>query len=70
MSSSSTDSLLCRRMAVRGAINRVAERLAKAGAELARSSDLLPDLADSARIFMRLLGAARSGAQRRNFMEK
>jgi amidase len=46
--------------AVRSAIDRLAEKLTKAGVKLARSADLLPDLAESARIYMRLLGAARS----------
>ena len=46
--------------AVRSAIVRLAERLDKAGAAVARSSAALPDLADSARLYMRLLNAARS----------
>ncbi|MDA9520798.1 amidase [Bradyrhizobium sp. CCBAU 11434] len=46
--------------AVRSAIVRLAERLAKAGAHVSRSSTALPDLADSARLYMRLLNAARS----------
>jgi amidase len=45
---------------MRAAIDRLSERLAKAGVKLAQGSDLLPDLADSARVYMRLLGAARS----------
>ena len=48
---------------VRTAIDRLAERLEKAGVKLARSSGLLPDLADSARVYMRLLGAARSAGE-------
>src|SRR3984957_3552667 len=47
--------------AVRGAIVRLSERLAKAGVTVARASPLLPDLADSARLYMRLLGASKSG---------
>ncbi|MDA9511213.1 amidase [Bradyrhizobium sp. CCBAU 11386] len=46
--------------AVRSAIGRLAERLARSGAQVARSSTLLPDLAESARLYMRLLNAARS----------
>jgi len=48
---------------VRTAIDRLAERLEKAGIKLARSSGLPPDLADSARVYMRLLGAARSAGE-------
>jgi amidase len=40
---------------VSAAINALADRLAKAGASVARESPLLPDLADSARLYMRLL---------------
>jgi amidase len=39
------------------AIDALADRLAKAGASVARDSPLLPDLADSARLYMRLLFA-------------
>jgi amidase len=42
---------------VRGAIDRLAERLASAGATVARSSPLLPDLAVSARVYVTLLSA-------------
>jgi amidase len=56
--------------AVRSAINQLVERLAKVGVKLKQSSDLLPDLADSARIYMRLLGAARSGATTPDAYEK
>jgi len=56
--------------AVSGAINRLAERLANAGAKIARSSELLPDLANSARIYMRLLGAARSAGATPETYEK
>jgi amidase len=56
--------------AVSSAINHLAEQLAKAGATIARSSDSLPDLADSARIYMRLLGAARSAGATPEIYEK
>jgi len=46
--------------AVRSAIDGLAERLTKAGAKVARGSPLLPDLAVSARLYMKLLNAARS----------
>ena len=46
--------------AVRSAIGRLADRLGKSGARVARSSASLPDLADSARLYMKLLNAARS----------
>ena len=46
--------------AVRSAIGRLADRLGKSGARVARSSAALPDLADSARLYMKLLNAARS----------
>lgn len=46
--------------AVRSAIGRLAGRLERSGARVARSSALLPDLAESARIYMKLLNAARS----------
>ncbi|MBR0788612.1 amidase [Bradyrhizobium manausense] len=46
--------------AVRSAIGRLAERLGKSGARVARASTSLPDLADSARLYMRLLNGARS----------
>jgi amidase len=46
--------------AVRSAIGRLAERLEQSGARLARASTLLPDLADSARLYMKLLNGARS----------
>jgi amidase len=42
---------------VSAAINALADRLAAAGASVARDSPLLPDLADSARLYMRLLFA-------------
>ncbi|WP_407183848.1 amidase [Bradyrhizobium centrosematis] len=46
--------------AVRSAIGRLAGRLERSGAQLARSSASLPDLAESARLYMKLLNAARS----------
>jgi amidase len=46
--------------AVREAIGHLAERMAKAGVTVSHSSALLPDLAASARLYMRLLTAAKS----------
>ncbi|UWU73680.1 amidase [Bradyrhizobium huanghuaihaiense] len=46
--------------AVRSAIGRLADRLGKSGAHVARASASLPDLAESARLYMKLLNAARS----------
>jgi amidase len=46
--------------AVRSAIARLADRLDRAGVRVARSSASLPDLAESARLYMKLLNAARS----------
>ncbi|WFU77953.1 amidase [Bradyrhizobium sp. CIAT3101] len=46
--------------AVRSTIGRLADRLGKSGARVARASAALPDLADSARLYMKLLNAARS----------
>jgi amidase len=46
--------------AVRTAIGRLAERLAKLGIKIAQSSPLLPDLANSAALYMTLLNGARS----------
>jgi amidase len=46
--------------AIRGAIERLAQRLVKTGATVSRASPLLPDLADGGRLFMRLLMAALS----------
>lgn len=40
---------------VRAAIDTLADQLAKAGASVVRTSPLVPDLADSARLYMRLL---------------
>jgi amidase len=47
--------------AVRAAIGRLAERLTKTGAKVAYRNSLLPDLAGSARLYMRLL-ASNKGA--------
>ncbi len=46
--------------AVRSAIGRLRERLGKLGAKVAPTSELLPNLTDSTRLFMKLFGAARS----------
>jgi amidase len=46
--------------AVREAMSRLAERMAKAGATVAQSTALLPDLAASARLYMMLLTAVKS----------
>ena len=43
---------------MRAAIERRAQELGKAGVKVGRASPLLPDLADSARLYMRLLMAA------------
>ena len=45
---------------VRTAIGRLSERLANAGVKVAHASALLPELAESARLYMKLLGAAKS----------
>lgn len=42
-------------MSVRAALEQLAERLSKAGAKVARSSPLLPDLAAAGRLYIRLL---------------
>ena len=39
----------------RGALDRLSQRLVKTGTKVARESPLLPDLAESARVYMRLL---------------
>jgi amidase len=44
----------------RGALERLAEHLTKAGASVTRQSPLLPDLGQSARLFVRLLNAVLS----------
>jgi amidase len=46
--------------AVRTAIEKLAERLSKLGARVAYSDQALPNLADSARLYMKLLSAATS----------
>jgi amidase len=46
--------------AMRAAIDRLSQRLAKTGAKVARASALLPNLADSARLYMRLLASAKN----------
>jgi amidase len=48
--------------AVRSAIGRLSERLAQAGVKVAHASALLPDLSDSARLYMRLLASAKSAS--------
>ena len=40
---------------IRGAIDKLAGQLAKAGAKVARESTLMPDIANSSRLYMRLL---------------
>jgi amidase len=47
---------------VRAAIDRLAAQLARSGAQVARQSGLLPDLADSSRLYMRLLYAVMTAA--------
>ena len=46
--------------AVRSAIGRLSERLARKGVKVGHTSPLLPNLADSARLFRRFLGSAKS----------
>ena len=43
--------------AIRAALDRLSERLARAGVKVVHASPLLPDLADSARIYMRLIAS-------------
>ncbi|MGY4627861.1 amidase [Bradyrhizobium sp. USDA 4486] len=50
-----TDPVLPTDTNVRGAINRLADNLAKSGVKIARSSPLLPDFAASSRLYMRML---------------
>jgi len=50
-----THPLLPTASSVRAALDSLAERLGKAGAKVGRDSPLLPDLADGARLYMRLL---------------
>jgi amidase len=55
------------------ALNQLAERLAKAGTRIARANPLLPSLADSARVYMRLLsslGGANAPAAHYGEMQK
>jgi amidase len=47
--------------AVRTAFDRLSQRLARAGVKVAHGSPLLPDLADSARLYMRLLLSNQAG---------
>ena len=46
--------------AVHATIGRLSERLAKTGVKIAHASSLLPNLADSTRLYMRLLKSAKS----------
>jgi amidase len=46
--------------AVRTAINLLAQQIARSGARVAHASALLPDFAESARLYMKLLPAAKS----------
>jgi amidase len=50
-----THELMPAAASVRGAIDALAQRLAKSGAKVARESGLLPDFAASTRLYMRLL---------------
>lgn len=50
-----THPLLPTATSVRTALDQLAQRLAKAGVKVGRESPLLPDLAESARLYMRLL---------------
>lgn len=50
-----THPLLPTAVAVTAALDRLSERLAKAGVKVARTSPAIPDLAESARLYMRLL---------------
>jgi len=52
--------LLQTETAVRSALDRLSQNLVKAGAKVAHQSALLPDLAQSARLYMRLLMSALS----------
>ncbi len=45
---------------MRSSIGRLRDRLAKLGAKVAPTSELLPSLTDTARLYMKLFGAARS----------
>jgi amidase len=48
--------------AVRSAIVRLSERISKVGVKVGHASALLPNLADSARMFRKLLGSAKSSS--------
>jgi amidase len=56
--------------AVRDAIHRLSDRIAKTGAKVAHSAVSLPDLADSARLYMRLLTSAKSVGMPRDHYEE
>jgi len=56
--------------AVRDAIHRLSDRIAKTGAKVAHSAASLPDLADSARLYMRLLTSAKSVGMPRDHYEE
>src|SRR5437879_12495033 len=53
-----THPLLPTATTVRTALDRLSQRLVKAGVKVGHESPLLPDLANSARLYMRLLLAA------------
>jgi amidase len=55
---------------MRAAIDDLAQRLGKAGAKVGRQSPLLPDLAESARLYMRLLLAALSERWQQDIYEQ
>ena len=52
--------------AVRDAIGRLSARIARTGARVERASDLVPDVAASARLYVKLLAAAKSAGQPRD----
>jgi amidase len=56
--------------AVRDAIHRLSDRIARTGAKVAHSAASLPDLADSARLYMRLLTSAKSVGMPRDHYEE
>lgn len=56
--------------AVRDAIHGLSDRIAKTGAKVAHSAASLPDLADSARLYMRLLTSAKSVGMPRDHYEE
>jgi len=55
---------------VRAAISRLSERLAKSGAQVAHFSALLPDLSQSARLYMWLLAAVKAAGSPRTRYEE